>query len=353
MISQRSAVAAFFLLIVLLAAGVPNLAPHQITSPSNSAFRLPVLPGVTVTVTQGNNQGDHIAIYGSQYAFDFIVGQQNFVITAAQAGTVIGLNDSSTIQCGGLDLEIAPESKPLKHCWAYANFVLIADDDGQTASLYVHLLPFSNNGQMPKVTIGEHVNQGDPIGLAGTTGWSSGVHLHFQVESLPSAAAQQSQQPPGWWWTNSLPTTFSNPEVVAQDADGVPQVGQDFIVSALPPTPTPTSTPIPTLTPTPASIPGIEPFVGTWGVGGIDFLTINTNGSATWSARGSNARMQFTRVQGNTLYGTVTSGTVVAIIMGGSSIPTGGTITVTLLDPNDVQVSTGDMLCQPSNNCAY
>src|SRR5690242_20252501 len=98
MISQRSALTALFLSMVLLAIGVPNLASHLITSASNSAFRLPALPGVTVTVTQGNNQGDHIAANGSEYAFDFAVGQQNFVIAAAQGGTVIGMNNGSTIQ---------------------------------------------------------------------------------------------------------------------------------------------------------------------------------------------------------------------------------------------------------------
>jgi virginiamycin B lyase len=283
MISQRSAVAAFFLLIVVLAAGVLNHAPRQITSPSSSAFRLPVLPGVTVTVTQGNNQGDHIAMNGSEYAFDLKVGQQNFVIAAAQAGTVIGVNDSSTVQCSGFNTESTPESKPLKDCWAYANFVLIADDDGTTAALYVHLLPYANNASMPKVTLREHVNQGEPIGLAGTTGYSSGVHLHFQVEILPSAAAQQSQQPLGWWWTNSRPISFSNPEIIAKDAclhiasNGVPQTGQCFVVSKL------TGAPSPTPTPHSAGIITLFPLP-------------DTNSNPAWITAGSDGNVWFTEV---------------------------------------------------------
>ena len=242
MFSRQPFITVSFLFILLIIANLHFIMP----SASNSPFMLPVMPGTTVTVTQGNNQGDHIAANGSEYAFDFIVGQENFVVTAAQSGKVIGYNDSSNIQCGGLNLEIAPKATLLKHCWAYANFVLIADDDGKTAALYMHLLPYSGQAQMPKVTIGEHVNQGDPIGLAGTTGWSTGVHLHFQVESLPSSVSQQSDPSSGWWWTNSLSITFSNSEVLAQDADGIPKTEQSFLVSklsTLPPTTQP-STPV-------------------------------------------------------------------------------------------------------------
>jgi len=143
------------------------------------------------------------------------------------------------------------------HCWAYANFVLIADDDGTTASLYVHLLPYSDGTNMPKVTCGEHVNQGDPIGLAGTTGYSTGIHLHFQAESLPSSISishcQQSDPTSGWWWTQSVPVSFSNPEVLKVDANGVPKTDQSFPVSILP-TSTPISIPSPT-PPTPILVP--------------------------------------------------------------------------------------------------
>src|SRR5437660_241167 len=125
MFSHRPAIAVFLLSILLFTGSLHFSLPSAPTSP----FRLPVMPGVKVTVTQGNKQGDHIAAYGSQYAFDFAVGQTNFVVAAAQGGTIIGLTDSSNIQCNGLDSEIFPEVKPLKHCWAYANFVLIADDD--------------------------------------------------------------------------------------------------------------------------------------------------------------------------------------------------------------------------------
>ncbi len=100
-------------------------------------------------------------------------------------------------------------------------------------------------------------------------------------------------------------------------------------------------------------IPGIEPFVGTWGVAGMSVLTINAYGSASYAARDVRALVQFSRVQGNTLYGTVTIGTVMSIAPQGNSIQTGGDISVTLTNSHDVQVSNGDMLCQPSDQCAY
>jgi hypothetical protein len=247
MFSHRVAIAIFLLSIILFPAHLHFALP----SAPQSLFRLPVLPGVTVTVSQGNKQGDHIAAYESEYAFDFKVGQTNFVETASQGGTVIGFNNNSTIQCSGMNTESSPKVQTLMHCWAYANFVLIADDDGKTAALYVHLLRYSDKLNMPQVTCGEHVNQGDPIGLAGTTGYSTGVHLHFQVESLPSSIStshcQQADPSTGWWWTNSQPITFANPEVLAKDAclsiasNGIPQTGQCFVVSANTPPTTPIS----------------------------------------------------------------------------------------------------------------
>lgn len=349
--------------VVILASFLLLTSDFHFSSPAapDSPFRLPLKPGVTVVVTQGNNEGDHKAANGSEYAFDFAVGRQNFIITAAQAGTVIGVNDSSNIQCGDLDVEIAPSPKPtpLKHCWTYANFVLIANDDGKTAALYMHLLAYSSQAQMPKVTTGEHVNQGDPIGLAGTTGWSTGVHLHFQVESLPSSVAQQTHQPAGWWWTNSLPVTFSNPEVLAKRQNGIPKTNDVFTVSS--------SSPSGIVTP-PTRTLDFTPFVGTW-YAHAQAMVIKADGTATYSGRvfvwcsddprppcdtdngaivgGLNTQITFTNIIGNMASGTITGGTGDRDIHN-TLLPVGTAISVTLNANDTLQVSDGSLLCGPT-----
>jgi murein DD-endopeptidase MepM/ murein hydrolase activator NlpD len=42
------------------------------------------------------------------------------------------------------------------------------------ATLYAHL-------SRPLARVGEHVRQGDLIGLAGCSGWCTGTHLHFEL----------------------------------------------------------------------------------------------------------------------------------------------------------------------------
>lgn len=53
------------------------------------------------------------------------------------------------------------------------NCVMIQHTDG-TASLYAHLSSFA-------VSYGDTVSQGSVIGYVGSTGWSTGPHLHFEI----------------------------------------------------------------------------------------------------------------------------------------------------------------------------
>jgi murein DD-endopeptidase MepM/ murein hydrolase activator NlpD len=84
-------------------------------------------------------------------------------IHAARGGTVVGVKSDSNV--GGDDG---------KYDWD-ANYILIQHTDG-TLGQYVHLL----KGGV-RVKVGQHVEDGDWIGLSGNTGHSTGPHLHFSV----------------------------------------------------------------------------------------------------------------------------------------------------------------------------
>ena len=72
-------------------------------------------------------------------------------IYAAKAGTVIVSQYSSS----------------------YGHYVVISHGDGNT-TLYGHM-------SSRKVPVGQYVNQGDVIGITGSTGNSTGPHLHFEI----------------------------------------------------------------------------------------------------------------------------------------------------------------------------
>ena len=62
--------------------------------------------------------------------------------------------------------------------------------------------------------------RGEVLGRSGRTG-ATGCHphLHFQVEyTIPSD-----------WYTYSLPASFVDPDVLAQDPDGVPAQGSSYV----------------------------------------------------------------------------------------------------------------------------
>jgi murein DD-endopeptidase MepM/ murein hydrolase activator NlpD len=59
------------------------------------------------------------------------------------------------------------------HLVGYGNYVVIAHP-GNVVTLYGHL-------DRLLVTAGQVVGQGQVIGLEGSTGWSTGPHVHFEV----------------------------------------------------------------------------------------------------------------------------------------------------------------------------
>jgi murein DD-endopeptidase MepM/ murein hydrolase activator NlpD len=60
------------------------------------------------------------------------------------------------------------------HTWVgYGNYVIVAHGSG-VLTLYAHLLDIA-------VTPGAHVTRGQLLGREGSSGYSTGPHLHFEV----------------------------------------------------------------------------------------------------------------------------------------------------------------------------
>ena len=72
--------------------------------------------------------------------------------------------------------------------YGYGNMIMV-DHGNNFQSLYAHLSGIS-------VTCGQSVGQGDLIGAIGTTGHSSGPHLHFEIRSLSSFVNPHDMLPP-------------------------------------------------------------------------------------------------------------------------------------------------------------
>jgi murein DD-endopeptidase MepM/ murein hydrolase activator NlpD len=143
--------------------------------------------------------GDHVG--NDAYAWDFANGGA-FPVVAARAGTVSHLKMNSTRGCGSIS------------CLNDANYIVIDHGDG-TESVYLHLTGGSLGAH---VTCGGHVSEGQLLARSGTTGWSTGNHLHFQVNKVHAAvptcecgadaqSCSASSVPwPDFWATSAYPT---------------------------------------------------------------------------------------------------------------------------------------------------
>ncbi len=105
------------------------------------------------------------ARWGSYHTGLDIPGESAFPISASEAGEVVRTNNSCTHNygkdgscgCGG----------------GYGNFVIIDHGNG-FLTLYGHMTT-------TQVEVGDKVKKGQTIGLMGTTGFSTGTHLHFEL----------------------------------------------------------------------------------------------------------------------------------------------------------------------------
>jgi murein DD-endopeptidase MepM/ murein hydrolase activator NlpD len=106
----------------------------------------------------------------THYGVD-LAANRNTVVHAASAGVVVQMRcDAHTADGGfwGCDRDGSPA---IKGCGWYVDIM----HAGRVMTRYCHM------NRQPDVVIGQNVTAGQAIGLSGTTGNSSGPHLHFEV----------------------------------------------------------------------------------------------------------------------------------------------------------------------------
>lgn len=179
----------------------------------DNLYLLPVADSLPIEVIQGNfGTFSHRPELGGEYAFDFVNAESTgFEVLAARGGTVRAVQTDSDVTCS--DLNVRADGTDLANCWTYANFVLI-DHGDDTSALYLHFAP-----ETIVVEPSQEVERGELLGVAGTTGWSTLIHLHFHLEATPCA---QCEERPGWWWTATIPVSFSDADVLEKHPDGIP-----------------------------------------------------------------------------------------------------------------------------------
>lgn len=128
---------------------------------STYVYSLPYAADGAFKVSQGHN-GSYSHTGAEQYAIDWRM-PIGTPVHAARGGVVAKVKDDSSK--GGGD-------RKYENC---ANYVLIRHDDGTLAN-YAHL---QKGGS--KVVVGQKVEVGELIGLSGSSGFSTGPHLHFAV----------------------------------------------------------------------------------------------------------------------------------------------------------------------------
>lgn len=173
------------------ALGLPQPVSPQVTSTGNLLFPLRLRPGAKAfrgngitnfvdlaanstlkeftcgTRTYDGHRGIDLALY--PYAWRMMDAAEVEIVAAAP-GVIVNKGD------GEFDRQCQATGSPP------ANFVVIRQDDGLTA-MYWHM----KKGSVTKAAVGARVAAGDVLGLVGSSGRSTGPHLHFELRTSAGA----------------------------------------------------------------------------------------------------------------------------------------------------------------------
>ncbi len=137
----------------------------------------PPYPGIVEDYTCGTrtyNLANGYSHAGTDYylwPFAWLMMDQGQVRIVAAASGVIADKDDGNFD---RDCDIASTTNP--------NFVRVLQDDGYSA-IYLHM----REGSVTALPIGSRVATGDYLGLVGSSGSSSGPHLHFELRDANGA----------------------------------------------------------------------------------------------------------------------------------------------------------------------
>ena len=151
---------------LIIPGGVKPPAAQSVTPVSVAA---PAAPAVPATATSGTASAPDDAQTGSgQFSWPMSgrISQgywegHRAIDIAAPLGTPIYASDAgyvATMQAGGTGY----------------GWMVIVDHGNGMRTLYAHMSAFN-------VEVGQAVNKGDVLGYCGSTGWSTGPHVHFEV----------------------------------------------------------------------------------------------------------------------------------------------------------------------------
>lgn len=118
-----------------------------------------------------SNPGGYIWPVNSRYITSTVGGRKSpgGIGSTNHQGTDIGrVGYTSSIYAAKAGTVIVSE-----YSRSYGNYVVVSHGSGNT-TLYAHM-------SSRKVSVGQHVSQGDVLGITGSTGNSTGPHLHFEI----------------------------------------------------------------------------------------------------------------------------------------------------------------------------